>query len=186
MKPIKDIRRLLGAQLKDIYSAESQLVKALPRMAKKASHPNLAEAFKSHLRDTERQVARLNQIGQELDLKLTGKKCAAMAGLIEEGKEVISDGEAGFDTDAQLIAAAQRVEHYEISAYGTARTMAELLNLGHVADLLRESEDEEAAADDRLTEIAMSDLYPSLCECEEEVPAAMTTTDFIAVIPPLM
>jgi len=186
MKSVRDIRQLLGAQLRDIYSAEHQLVKALPRMAKKASHPNLAQAFKNHLRETEGHVARLDEIGLELELRLKGKRCVAMAGLIEEGKEVIAGEDSGYDTDAQLIAAAQRVEHYEISAYGTARTLAELLNLGRVAELLRATEDEEAAADDKLTQIANSDLYPSQSDVEVQTQAAAEETDFITVVPPLM
>jgi ferritin-like metal-binding protein YciE len=163
----KRMDELLEDQLKDLYSAETQLVKALPKMAKKAAAPNLAKAFQSHLRETEGQVARLDKIARELDVKLTGKKCAAMAGLIEEGKEVIDDEDEGPDADALLIAAAQRVEHYEISAYGTARTMAEVLGLDKVAELLQATEDEESAADEKLTDIATSELYPALCECEE-------------------
>ena len=170
---MKTMQSLLEDQLKDLYSAENQLLKALPKMAKKADSPSLVKAFTHHLKETERQVERLNRIGRKLDLKLTGKKCAAMAGLIEEGKEVIDENESGPDTDALLIAAAQRVEHYEVSAYGTALTMAEVLELDEVAQLLQTSADEEEAADDKLTEIATGELYPSLCECEEDEEEAM-------------
>lgn len=167
-----NMNELLEEQLKDLYSAENQLLKALPKMAKKASTPSLVQAFQNHLKETEGQVARLEKIGKELDIKLTGKKCAAMAGLIEEGKEVIDEEDSGPDADALLVAAAQRVEHYEISAYGTARTMAEVLELENVVDLLQATENEESAADEKLTEIATGELYPALCECEEDAELA--------------
>src|ERR1700748_2610721 len=114
------IDKLLEDQLKDIFRAENQLVKALPKMAKKASAPGLKDAITSHLEETKNQVERLNQIGQTLGIKLTGKKCKAMEGLIEEGTEVLEAEGPGPVIDAALIAAAQRVEHYEISAYGSA------------------------------------------------------------------
>src|SRR3954463_1803151 len=110
---------LLTDQLKDLYSAENQLIKALPKMAKKASSPTLRQAFTTHLEETKEHVARLQEIGDSLGIKLGGKKCLAMQGLVEEGAEVIdSDGDDAV-IDSALVAAAQRVEHYEISAYGT-------------------------------------------------------------------
>ena len=115
------LSKLFEDQLKDIYNAESQILKALPKMAKKATAVELKEAFTSHLQETKQQVERLSQIAERLGHKLTGKKCKAMEGLIEEGAEVLEADGPGPVIDAALIAAAQRVEHYEISAYGTAR-----------------------------------------------------------------
>jgi ferritin-like metal-binding protein YciE len=141
-------------ELKDLYSAETQLTKALPKMAKAASSDELRTAFEEHLKETEGQVQRLETIFEELEVSPKGKKCKAMAGLIEEGAEVIDmDGEEAVK-DAALIAAAQKVEHYEIAGYGTVRNFAELLGLDDVVNLLQETLDEEAAADKKLTEIA--------------------------------
>src|SRR5271163_3392207 len=123
------IAKLLEDQLKDLHSAEAQLVRALPKLAKKASSKGLVEAISSHLQETKHHVERLDQIGQTLGIKLTGKKCKAMEGLIEEGAEVLEAEGPGPVIDAALIAAAQRVEHYEISAYGSARALA--THLGH-------------------------------------------------------
>jgi ferritin-like metal-binding protein YciE len=150
------LEELLVDELKDLYSAESQLVKALPRMAKAAHSPELKRAFERHLEETRRQVERLDQIGQTLDTKMTGKKCKGMEGLIEEGKEVIEEDFDDNTRDAGLIGAAQRVEHYEIAGYGTARTHAELLGYSKVAKLLQQTLDEEAAADKKLTQLAES------------------------------
>jgi ferritin-like metal-binding protein YciE len=116
------IGNLFEDQLKDLHSAESQLVKALPKLAKKASSPGLKEAITGHLEETKHHVERLDEIGQALGLKLSGKKCKAMEGLIEEGAEALEAEGPGPVIDAAVIAAAQRVEHYEISAYGSART----------------------------------------------------------------
>ncbi len=118
---IESLEKLFVDELKDIYSAESQLIRALPKMAKTATSPMLREAFESHLEETKVQKERLDQIGEALDVRLTGKKCAAMEGLLEEGKEILEADGLPSLIDAALIAAAQRVEHYEISAYGTAR-----------------------------------------------------------------
>ena len=118
---LSSIDKLLEDQLKDIFSAENQLVKALPKMAKKASAQGLKDAITSHLEETKHHVERLNEIGQSLGIKLSGKKCKAMEGLVEEGAEVLEADGAGPLIDWALIAAAQRVEHYEISAYGSAR-----------------------------------------------------------------
>lgn len=151
---------LLKDELKDLYNAEHQLIKALPRMAKKATSPKLQQAFTSHLNETEGHVDRLDKIAKQMDWKLTGKKCKAMEGLIEEGKEVI--GEKGEPTviDAALIGAAQRVEHYEIAAYGVARTLAAALGKESVVKLLQQTLDEEGAADKKLTTIAENDVLP--------------------------
>jgi len=150
------LEELLIDELKDIYSAENQIVKALPKMAKAASSPELKRAFERHLEETRRQVERLDQIGQVLDTKLTGKKCKGMEGLIEEGKEIIEEDIDDNAKDAGLIGAAQKVEHYEIAAYGTARTHAELLGYTKAAKLLQQTLDEEGATDKKLTQLAES------------------------------
>jgi ferritin-like metal-binding protein YciE len=158
---IASIDALFADQLKDIYNAENQLVKALPKMAKKASAQGLKEAITSHLAETKTHVERLNQIGQSLGLKLTGKKCKAMEGLVEEGAEVLQAEGPGPIIDAALIAAAQRVEHYEMSAYGTARALAEHLGHDEVIELLSTTLEEEAAADEKLTNICESEILPA-------------------------
>ena len=166
---LSTIAKLLEDQLKDIYSAETQLVKALPKMAKKASFQGLKEAITSHLEETKHQVERLDEIGQMLSIKLTGKKCKAMAGLIEEGAEVIEAEGPGPVIDAALIAAAQRVEHYEISAYGSARALASQLGHDDVVGLLQETLDEESAADEKLTSLSEEEILPNAIEVEETV-----------------
>jgi ferritin-like metal-binding protein YciE len=150
------LEELLIDELKDIYNAENQIVKALPKMAKAASSPELKRAFERHLEETRRQVERLDQIGQALDVKLTGKKCKGMEGLIEEGKELIEEDFDENALDAGLIGAAQKVEHYEIAAYGTARTHAEMLGYTKAAKLLQQTLDEEGATDKKLTQLAES------------------------------
>ncbi|HEX6657371.1 MAG TPA: ferritin-like domain-containing protein [Ilumatobacter sp.] len=150
------LEELLVDELKDLYSAESQIVKALPRMAKAAGSPELRRAFERHLEETRRQVERLDQIGDELEVRLTGKKCKGMAGLIEEGKELIEEDLDQDALDAGLIGAAQKVEHYEIAAYGTARTHAEMLGYNKVARLLQQTLNEEGATDKKLTALAES------------------------------
>jgi ferritin-like metal-binding protein YciE len=147
-------------QLKDLYSAEKQLVQALPKMAKAATTPELAQAITEHLSQTQNHVSRLEQCFEHLNASTRGKRCKGMEGLIEEGKEMIEEDGEGVVKDAGLIAAAQRVEHYEISGYGTARTMASLLGLDDVADLLEETLGEEEAADKLLTQIAMDQVNP--------------------------
>lgn len=152
----KPLEELLVDELKDIYSAENQIVKALPKMAKAASAPELKRAFERHLEETRRQVERLEQIGQELEIKLTGKKCHGMEGLIEEGKEIMEEDLDENAIDAGLIGAAQKVEHYEIAAYGTARTHAAMLGFNKVARLLQQTLNEEGATDKKLTQLAES------------------------------
>ncbi len=152
------LQSLLEDELKDLYSAENQLVKALPKMAKNASNPKLKQAFTSHLAETEGHVKRLERIAKMIDAKLTGKKCHAMEGLIDEGKEIMSeDGEEAV-IDAALIGAAQRVEHYEIASYGTVRAIAEQLGQKDVVRLLQQTLDEEGAADKKLTAIAEGEV----------------------------
>ena len=152
--PVGTIQELFVDLLKDTYDAEKQLVKALPNMAEAADSPVLKAAFEEHLTVTEGQVSRLEQVFKELGLPVQGKHCAGMEGLIEEGEELIEEGGDPQVLDAGLIAAAQKVEHYEIAAYGTARTWANLLNLKNVAQLLTESLEEEAETDETLSQIA--------------------------------
>jgi ferritin-like metal-binding protein YciE len=165
---LNTLQDLLAEELKDIYSAESQLLKALPKMAKAASSDELREAFENHLAETEKQVERLDTIFERLEMKPGRKKCKAMEGLIEEGKDTIAEDAEPMVHDAALIAAAQRVEHYEIAAYGCARTFALLLDDQETADLLQESLDEEVAADEKLTEVAMSGINQKAAAGAEE------------------
>ena len=147
------LEELLVDELKDLYSAENQIIKALPKMIKACEAPELKRAFERHLEETRRQVDRLDQIGEELEVKMTGKKCKGMEGLLAEGKEMMDELDEA-NMDAGLIGAAQKVEHYEIAAYGTARTHAELLGLRRVAKLLQQTLDEEGATDKKLTALA--------------------------------
>jgi ferritin-like metal-binding protein YciE len=163
------IAKLLEDQLKDMYNAENQLVKALPRMAKKASSSGLKEAITSHLEETKHHVERLDQIGRIIGIKLTGKKCNAMEGLIEEGAEVLEAEGPGPVIDAALIASAQRVEHYEISAYGSARAFAGQLGYEDVFELLQATLDEESAADEKLTALSEDEILPSAAAVKKEV-----------------
>ena len=141
-------------ELKDLYSAENQLLKALPKMASAATAPDLRAAFTHHLEETHGHVERLEQVFKKLDTSPKGKKCKAMEGLIEEGKEVLEEDAKPEVKDAALIAAGQRVEHYEMAGYGCVRTFARLLGYDEAADLLQETLDEEGAADKKLTELA--------------------------------
>ena len=158
---MESLQDLFEEQLKDLYSAETQLLKAMPKMAKKISSPKLLKAFEDHRVQTEKQVERLKKIGESRGIKLTGKACLAMKGLIEESQETMSEGEKGPILDAALVADAQRIEHYEISAYGTTRTLAEHLGLAPAARLLEATLKEESATDEKLTKIVQSDIYPA-------------------------
>lgn len=149
---------LLEDAIKDLYSAENQLVKALPKMAKKASSPALKKALTTHLEETKIHAQRLETIGKELEVKVSGKKCKAMEGLIEEGAEVLEEEGDPAVIDAAIIGAAQRVEHYEIAAYGTARAIAEKLGHSRVVSLLQQTLDNEGAADKKLTSISESEV----------------------------
>lgn len=165
---LNTLDQLFEDQIKDLYSAESQLIKALPKMAKRASSPALKSALTDHLEETKGQLQRLEIVAEKVGMKPTGKKCAAMEGLIEEGSEVLEADGPDTIIDLALIAAAQRVEHYEISAYGTARALAEQLGHKNAISLLQETLDEESAADDKLTEISESELLPQAGEGSEE------------------
>jgi ferritin-like metal-binding protein YciE len=165
---LESLQELLIDELKDLYSAENQLVKALPKMAKAAASPELKAAFEEHLEETKEQVQRLVTIfGQLNGSSPKGKKCKAMEGLIEEGGEIIeAEGEDSVK-DAALICAAQKVEHYEMAGYGCARTFAQLLGLNDVADLLQQTLDEEGNVDKKLTEIAETEINVEAAAAEE-------------------
>jgi ferritin-like metal-binding protein YciE len=165
------LQELFVEQIRDIYDAEKQLVKALPKLAKAAQSEDLAEALRNHLRETEEQVSRLEEVFAAVGVPAKGKPCKAMKGLLEEGNEAIQEGDAGALRDLAIIAGGQRVEHYEMSAYGTARAIAEQLGLNNAVDLLQQTEDEEKQADAKLTEVA-SMLYESSEGDEEEKTAS--------------
>jgi len=158
MKTLKD---LLVDQLKDLYSAESQLIRSLPKMAKMSKTPELSDCIQKHFSETERQRERLDQISQTLGVKLTGKSCKAMKGLLEEGKELEEFGKSPL-RDSLIVAAAQRIEHYEISAYGTARAMAQALNKPDLVELLNATLQEEGDADKKLTAVVYDTVYPNV------------------------
>ena len=169
---METLTELLEEQLKDLYSAENQLLKALPKMAKKAFTPELKQGFLTHLEETKGHVDRLLQATKLLGIKPTGKVCAAMKGLCEEGQEVIEEEEGKNPAiDGALIAAAQRVEHYEIAAYGTVSTLAELLGQSEVAKLLKATLTEEKATDQKLTAVAEENVYPNAQKTEDDAPA---------------
>jgi ferritin-like metal-binding protein YciE len=151
---LESLETLYIEELRDIYNAENQLVKALPKMAKAASSPELKQAFEEHLEQTQEHVDRLEEIFKKLDKKPSGKTCHAMKGLVEEGSEIIEQEGEDHVIDAGLIAAAQKVEHYEIASYGTVRTWAEILGEDDAAELLQQTLDEEGETDKRLTELA--------------------------------
>lgn len=156
--PLETLQDLFISELKDLYSAETQITKALPKMAEAANAEELQQAFAKHLSETEGHVQRLEDIFRELQVSPRGKKCVGMEGLLEEGKEVMKADAQDWVMDAALIGAAQRVEHYEIAAYGAARDHAEKLGLYQAAQLLQQTLDEEGAADKKLTEIAASSV----------------------------
>lgn len=153
---LTNLEDLFVDELKDLYSAENQILKALPKMVKAASHPELQQAFQQHLEQTREHVARLEKIFDKLDASPRGKKCKAMEGLIEEGKEIMDEDAEPSVLDAALIGAAQRVEHYEIAGYGCVRTYARLLGDEQSANLLQQTLDEEGETDKKLTQLAES------------------------------
>jgi ferritin-like metal-binding protein YciE len=165
MPKLNTLEVLLAQEIKDLYSAENQLVKALPKMAKAATNPQLQEAFKTHLEETKVHVQRLEQVAELLEITPKGKVCKAMKGLVEEGSETIEEDGDGTIKDLALIGAAQKVEHYEISGYGTVRALAEALGLEEVAEILQTTLDEEGNTDKLLTGLA-----------EELVPAALDSS----------
>lgn len=151
---VKTIEDLFIHELSDIYSAEKQLTKALPRLARAAEAPELKQAFEAHLEETQGQVERIDQIVETLGIRLKRMKCAAMEGLVEEGKEVIDEIPAGPLRDAALIGGAQKVEHYEIASYGTLSAIAKQLGYKDAIPLLQATLKEEKAADEKLTILA--------------------------------
>lgn len=151
---VENFQELLVDELKDLYSAEKQIVRALPKLAKAVSTAELNQALLDHLEETKGQVERLEKIAELMGKKLTGKTCVGMKGVLEEGSEVLEDTEKGTVRDAALIAAAQRVEHYEMAGYGSARDFAKNLGLSDVSSLLEQTLEEEKNADKKLTTIA--------------------------------
>jgi ferritin-like metal-binding protein YciE len=152
---VETLEKLLVHDLKDLYSAEKQILQALPKMANAATNPELKQAFEQHQKQTEEQVKRIERIFESgLEGSPSGKKCKGMEGLIEEGKEILQEDMPEALRDAALIGAAQKVEHYEMAAYGTAREMAERLGMSDAAQLLQQTLDEEGETDKLLTEIA--------------------------------
>ncbi len=165
---LDSLESLFVDQLKDLYNAEQQIMKALPKMAKAASNSELKSGFEQHLEQTKKQAERLEQIFEELEIQPKGKKCVAMEGLIEEGQSIIKDATQPNVLDAGLIAAAQKVEHYEIAGYGTARTYASLLGLSEAANLLQETLTEEEQTDRKLTDLAETSINAQAAEAGEE------------------
>lgn len=156
MASLNSIEDLLVQEIKDLYSAENQLLKALPKMAKAATDPDLKAGFEQHLEETKVHVDRLEEVAKLLDATPRGKSCKAMKGLIEEGSEAVSEDGEDAIRDLAIIIAAQKVEHYEIAGYGSARALAEMLGNDEVVDLLQMTLDEEGATDQKLTEVAMA------------------------------
>lgn len=152
---------LLDHELKDIYDAEHRITEALPKMAEKASNPDLKRAFEDHLQQTEKHIERLNSVFAHRGCEAAREKCDAMVGLIKEGSHVLGADGCHDTIDAALIAAAQKVEHYEMASYGTARALAQQLNDTYSAALLQETLDEEKETDHKLTEIAEGAVNPA-------------------------
>ena len=155
---MESLKELYVDELKDLWSAETQITKALPKMIKAATHPKLKKAFNTHLKQTERQIKRLERIFKELDESPRGKKCVGMEGLLKEGSELIKEKPEADVLDAGLIAAAQHVEHYEMAGYGCVRTWARQLGEERHAELLQETLDEEELTDKLLTELAETSI----------------------------
>ncbi len=165
------LQEMLVDEIRDLYHAEKQLVKALPKMAKAATHEDLRDAIETHLEETREQVTRLEEVFSALDEKVRAKPCHGMMGIIEEGSELLQEEEPGSVMDAALIAAAQRAEHYEIGAYGTCVAWARLLGMDDVVSLLEQTLEEEKGADQKLTALAEQEINPSAVsegESEEE------------------
>ena len=163
------LHEMLVDEIKDLYHAEKQLTKALPKMAKAATHADLREAFESHLEETRGQITRLEEVFAALEEPVKAKPCAGMAGIIEEGSDLMQEDAEASVLDAALIAAAQRAEHYEIGAYGTCVAWARLLGHTEVVELLEQTLDEEKAADEKLSTLAESEInQAAVAEGQEE------------------
>jgi len=165
---LDSLENLFVHELKDLLSAEKQLVKALPKMAKGAASEALKEAIEDHLEQTKTHVERLETIFENIGKAARAEHCKAMEGLIEEGSELIEEDGEPMVKDAALIGAAQRVEHYEISGYGTARAIAELLGNREAVTLLQQTLDEEKETDEKLTELAMSEVNVEAAQTADE------------------
>jgi ferritin-like metal-binding protein YciE len=162
------LMKLFEDELKDIYWAEKALTKAIPKMIKNATSPELSDALKSHLAETTEQVSRLEQVFTSIEKKAVAKKCEAMDGLIREAGEIMESCEKGAMRDAGIISAAQKVEHYEIATYGTLHQFAVTLGLSEAASLLEETLTEEKSADAKLTEVAVATINMEAAELEDE------------------
>jgi ferritin-like metal-binding protein YciE len=167
--PAENLHELFVGELKDIYDAEKQLTKALPKMAKAADNQELRSAFEEHLAITRMQVNRLEEVFKSLGMAARGKPCEGMKGLIEEGQEKMEEFGQGPTLDAGLIASAQKVEHYEIATYGTLATFAEIMGHQDAKDLLGQTLDEEKEADEKLTQVAGQINFDAEAEGEGEV-----------------
>jgi ferritin-like metal-binding protein YciE len=176
MSSMESLEDLMQNELKDIYDAEKQLTKALPKLAKKATNEQLRDALEQHLQETEGHVERLEQVFEQLGMAARGTRCEGMKQLIDEGNEMISDAEEDATRDAVMIASVQKTEHYEMASYGTLRTWANVLGKGDIASLLEETLEEEKAADEKLTGIAESFVNAQAANEgegeEEETPAS--------------
>ncbi|MGE3955447.1 MAG: ferritin-like domain-containing protein [Vicinamibacterales bacterium] len=168
MAGIDSLESLFQDELKDIYDAEKQITKALPRLIKKAGNDELRTAFEDHLQQTEQQIERLEQVFEMLEMPARGKKCVGMQNLIKEGQEMMAEAEDDDTRDALMIAAAQKVEHYEIASYGTLRVWANLLGHSEVASLFEDTLDEEKETDQRLTAIAESYVNQAAADTEDD------------------
>ncbi|MBA3522201.1 MAG: ferritin-like domain-containing protein [Gemmatimonadales bacterium] len=168
MAKLSSLDDLLVHELQDIYHAEGQILKALPKMAKAATHPELKTAFEEHRAQTEGQVERLEQVFKLLGVPVKARKCDGMAGLVEEGKKTMAEDMEPEVMDAALIASAQKVEHYEIASYGCVCTYAEMLGYDQVHDLLGQTLDEEETTDERLTALAETVINPNAESAEAE------------------
>jgi len=158
MAEMNTLRDALVDEIKDLFNAEKQLTKALPKMAKNATNPDLRAALESHLAETQEQIARLEQVFELLDETARGKHCAGMAGIIEEGNDMLEEDAEDSVKDACIIASGQRAEHYEMAAYGTSIAWAKALGLEEVAQLLEATLEEEKAADEKLSALAESGI----------------------------
>jgi ferritin-like metal-binding protein YciE len=172
---MNDLQEVFLDELADVYHAEKQLLKALPKMARAANSEELREAFESHLEETENQVRRLEDVFEAFDRPAKGKPCKAMMGLIEEGQEIISEHKGSAALDAALICAAQKVEHYEIASYGCLCTWAKLLRNQEALRLLKETLNEEERTDELLSGLAESSINNRAAEEEEEAPSRLRT-----------
>jgi ferritin-like metal-binding protein YciE len=172
MPKIKTLEDAFIHELSDIYSAEKQLTKALPKLARAATHPQLSEGFTQHLEETQGQIERIDQIVEAQGLKLKRVKCLAMEGLVAEGGETIEEIEKGPVRDVMLIVGAQKVEHYEIAAYGSLITLADQLGYADASRLLKETLQEEKATDEKLNGLATSEVNRQALEAAAEVEPA--------------